>query len=80
MYCGYRLSTDNVPVYERNAADCHSGVVLVPVDVIATREETYKEYQAETEPCLPGWEVFIYNVYIIIQFKPFLLGGGGGGG
>jgi hypothetical protein len=37
------------------------------------------EYQADTEPCLPGWEVSIYNVYIINQFKPLLLGGGGGG-
>ncbi len=52
--------------------------MLVPVDVIATKEETYKEYQADTEPCLPGWEVSIYNVYIINQFKPLLLGGRGG--
>jgi hypothetical protein len=74
MYSGYRLSTDNVPVNERNAADCLSGVVLVPV--VATREETYMEYQANTEPCLPCWEVSIYNVYIIIQKKPLLLGGG----
>ncbi len=45
---------------------------LLNVDVVATKEETYMEY------CLPGWEVSIYNVYIINQFKPLLLGGGGG--